>query len=1038
MDQLTPPNDTADATISATDINSRKMFLTVFKDEKAAELFHGEYTLPEWRDQILAANATAKDKLFWLKGARFGNIKSKKKSLRTNLNVQHLTAIVVEHDAGTVSFDEALTILAKAGVRALIYTSPSHSAEKQRWRVILPLSYDAAKTRHDILVATVNGMFSGALSSESFVLSQSYYFGSVDHNPEHRCEIVDGEFLDVANRLYAGSIFQDGSRVGDDSPMQRVRDEANNNDRHDGANSFSRAGHGVPDDPAKVTFALNQISSDIPYYTKDGGPGWMTMGAAVASEVEYDEGFKIFDAWSKTSTRYNATTISERWDAFCEMSFISIGTLYHFADQANPGWRKEWKAKVAAGNEEQEDAQPKQPDADWSDAKQFDGWLNKGVEALPDGISARCKIIVAFSGTIENLNTDLERSIGKKPKDKIVSLDEIVVALAIELLGFDLPVEQVAAGLLCDLKCNAPITKLPTEAQQRNAADRAIYIARQKIAATQHTDGKPDDRGAGDNSGAKLHAKLTKLFLEHQRAEGEVLRIVADEKGVEAPWRCGKNNLWEPVISINGKIDGCVERIARNIGVVTDNELMRQTREYILRDPAVRPAEDSIRIEWDAHGKIAVRDKLIDPRTGATEPLRKDHYATQSMDFDYDPDAKCPLTVQAFDDLFADRAPALRAKTIALMQEVGGMGLIIEKGNKALSKVLIFQGPSNSGKSTGGETLIGMYPGKKIATSLEAISGPHGLEEFAFSNGCWALHEAFNKNVWIPPQILKTIISGEPVGINIKNGRLVTKCLKNPIVWMTNPPVQISEESAAIKNRLIVMMTRVVFDENKLIGVGAIAREHGYDKVDQFLLATERPGIFNWMLAGAQRAMKRGFFENTEEGEAALDDVQTAGNVVGAFLEECVIFGPTFMVSVADFCAAFKAHWEQSQSNKKGTPANDSVSRALLSKGDPCIGVSAKDLRDKLGRYYAGMHLNTDGLDYWEAAATDQYGRALVRTSEHRIIVNKTIPDSWQKRPAVKRVMEADFSKHDQERAEADSGPDYRTDEEREKAKPRF
>jgi hypothetical protein len=481
------------------DINTRKLFLTIFKDEKASVLFHGEYTLPGWRDRILESNAAAKADLFWLKGARFGNIKSKKKSYRTNLNVLSITAVVVEHDAGTISFDEARVVLVKAGVRALIYTSPSHATDKQRWRVVLPLSKDEAKTRHDILVAIVNGLFGGALSPESFVLAQSYYFGAVNHNPEHRCEIVDGTFLDLDDRLYAGSIFSDGSRVGDNSPLVRVRNAANEDGERGAPNQFSRAGHGPPDDPAKVAFALDQISSDIPYY---GNPGWMTIGAALASEVDYDEGFKIFDAWSKTSARYDATQIVERWDAFCEMSFIGIGSLYHFADEANPGWRKEWKAQADGGNSQEQAG----PDADWTHAKQYDGWLDKGVDALPEGISARCKVMIAHVGTIDNLNTDLKRAIGGKRHETLATLDEIVVALAVELLAVDLPVEKVAAALLCDLKCNAPITKLPNEVQRRNAADRAIYAARAKITASKESEAKPDNPGVGHDDLARMNA----------------------------------------------------------------------------------------------------------------------------------------------------------------------------------------------------------------------------------------------------------------------------------------------------------------------------------------------------------------------------------------------------------------------------------------------------------------------------------------------------------------------------------------------------
>ena len=47
------------------------------------------------------------------------------------------------------------------------------------------------------------------------MLSQGVLYGSVNSNPDHRVEVIDGKFLDLRDDLYAGSIFKDGSRVGD-------------------------------------------------------------------------------------------------------------------------------------------------------------------------------------------------------------------------------------------------------------------------------------------------------------------------------------------------------------------------------------------------------------------------------------------------------------------------------------------------------------------------------------------------------------------------------------------------------------------------------------------------------------------------------------------------------------------------------------------------------------------------------------------------------------------------------------------------------
>jgi hypothetical protein len=108
-------------------------------------------------------------------------------------------------------------------------------------------------------------------------------------------------------------------------------------------------------------------------------------------------------------------------------------------------------------------------------------------------------------------------------------------------------------------------------------------------------------------------------------------------------------------------------------------------------------------------------------------------------------------------------------------------------------------------------------------------------------------------------------------------------------------------------------------------------------------------------------------------------------------------------------------HWEQNKStDRNNAPNNDSVSRALQQMGDPCIGVSTKELRDATHRFYAGMHLNKVGMAYWTAATKPDFtGRVKpVQTSSVEHEVNRTIPEGWHVRPTVKRVMEADFSVH--------------------------
>jgi AAA domain/Primase C terminal 2 (PriCT-2) len=327
------------------DIGTRPLFLTIFKNEQAAEMFKGEHTLPEWQDHIRTANAPTKGKLFLLKGAFFGDKRSEKNCLRTDENLLHLTAIVVEHDKGTVSFDQAMSIVSKAGLRTLAYTSPSYREDNQRWRLIFPLSRDNhnPKTRHEYLVACVNGIFDGKIGDDSWSLSRAYYFGSVDNNPAHRVEIVDGQFLDLRDDLYAGRKYKDGSK---DAPTPHERTTGWNNRE--------------PIDTEIAQAALDNITSDCKY------DDWWVIGAALWNTLG-DEGETLFVEWSKKCPkRYNEKQVAEKWEVLkTDNNDHGAAKLFWRASQENPNWSEEFRARQREQDheetEEPESAKTKKP-----------------------------------------------------------------------------------------------------------------------------------------------------------------------------------------------------------------------------------------------------------------------------------------------------------------------------------------------------------------------------------------------------------------------------------------------------------------------------------------------------------------------------------------------------------------------------------------------------------------------------------------------------------------------------------------------------
>jgi len=181
--------------------DSLRFAVTFFQDHAASSKHEEFYTLPSLAARIRATTATEKRRLPWLKLARFGEQRTEKGSLRHDANMLAVSGIEADYDAGDIPMVEAVERLNKAGVWAMVYTSPSHTDAAPRWRVLVPLSEELPPERRDAMMGRLNGLFDGQFAPESWARSQGYYFGSVAGNPAHHVELVEGAPLDTLDEL---------------------------------------------------------------------------------------------------------------------------------------------------------------------------------------------------------------------------------------------------------------------------------------------------------------------------------------------------------------------------------------------------------------------------------------------------------------------------------------------------------------------------------------------------------------------------------------------------------------------------------------------------------------------------------------------------------------------------------------------------------------------------------------------------------------------------------------------------------------------
>lgn len=203
--------DQPDGSLPLLATNQTTIYWTEFADAKATRLTAHSGT---WADLIERVRNVgtfdSKAKCPWIKLATFGNQRSEKRSLRHDANVLFVYGVEGDYDAELVTMDQAINMLERHGIRAAVYPSPSSTAEKPRWRAMCPLAQQHPPNSRAGLVARLNGALDGILAVESFVLSQSYYFGALATN-DYRVLVTwddpdDGRCIDELDKLDAVAI----------------------------------------------------------------------------------------------------------------------------------------------------------------------------------------------------------------------------------------------------------------------------------------------------------------------------------------------------------------------------------------------------------------------------------------------------------------------------------------------------------------------------------------------------------------------------------------------------------------------------------------------------------------------------------------------------------------------------------------------------------------------------------------------------------------------------------------------------------------
>ena len=159
------------------------MIFTMFSDKRGLDAHAQDATAEELAEFIKTTTRDVRDKLPLIKFALFGKKRSDKGCLRYDENVTEITGIEADYDGGAASIEEAAEIVRQVGLDCVIYSSPSYTVQKPRWRVLCPLSTAYRPADRDRFMARLAGLYAQhgiVFDPASWALSQSYFVGTAN------------------------------------------------------------------------------------------------------------------------------------------------------------------------------------------------------------------------------------------------------------------------------------------------------------------------------------------------------------------------------------------------------------------------------------------------------------------------------------------------------------------------------------------------------------------------------------------------------------------------------------------------------------------------------------------------------------------------------------------------------------------------------------------------------------------------------------------------------------------------------------------
>ena len=312
--------------------------------------------------------------------------------------------------------------------------------------------------------------------------------------------------------------------------------------------------------------------------------------------------------------------------------------------------------------------------------------------------------------------------------------------------------------------------------------------------------------------------------------------------------------------------------------------MLKMTRLARSSPPIPVPAE-----KFDTHPFLFnVLNGTVELGDNTLRPADQGDLLTQVAPVVFDADARCPLWEKFLFDTMGKRP-----HMVEYLQTWVGYGLT---GITSEQKMLLHYGTGANGKSTFLNILnqlMGPYFATAASSSFMASNGEDGAR-----NDLAALRPArfvsaveSNERQTLDEALIKSITGGDPIACRFLHRAFFTYTPPFKINLATNVLPQINGLDYGTWPRLNAVEWGVTF--------GGPDGEHPIDLNLEDKFRQELSGLLNWAMRGCTRWLEKGL-SVPPEVSAATAEYRDTNDILGPFIEECLILDPTAHVPAKD------------------------------------------------------------------------------------------------------------------------------------------